>query len=134
MRPPPPPIEGAAKNMNAAGAETKMIVSFRPFPHSPVRLNWHTRITEFAWNNHFCDVQEQGPFDYWHHCHRVHPQENDGVQGTLLQDELEYAFRGGLFGDVANALGGRKQIEKIFAYRQRQVLKIIPHFAMRLKF
>lgn len=134
VRPPAPAPEGAAKNIVAAGAETKMIVSFRPFPRSPIRLNWHARITEFVWNDHFCDVQEAGPFAYWRHCHRVATETRDGVAGTLLQDDVEYAFRGGPLGDLANALMGREALAKTFRYREEQTIRLLPIFAARLRF
>src|SRR5579875_2077398 len=59
----------------AAGAGTRLTVSFRPFPLSPLRLPWHVRIAEFEWNDHFCDEQEDGPFRYWRHCHSVRTEE-----------------------------------------------------------
>ena len=111
-----------------------MILSFRPFPRSPIRLNWHARISEFVWNDHFCDVQEAGPFAYWRHCHRISAETRDGVAGTLLQDDLEYAFRGGPLGDLANALGGREALAKVFRYREEQTIKLLPIFAARLRF
>lgn len=134
MTPAPPPPEGAAKNINAAGAGTKMILSFRPFPKAPFRLNWHARIEEFVWNDHFCDVQDNGPFEYWRHRHSVKAETRGEVSGTLLKDELEYAFRGGPLGGLANAIAGRRQIEAIFAYRQEQALKLLPRFATMVKF
>lgn len=125
---------GAARNVNAAGEGTTMILSFRPFPRAPFRQNWHALIPEFVWNEHFCDVQIAGPFAYWRHCHRVRAEVRDGVAGTVVTDDLTYAFRGGPLGGLANALGGRTAIAKIFAYRQEMTVKLMPMFVTRLKF
>jgi ligand-binding SRPBCC domain-containing protein len=122
------PASAPQYRSSAAGLGTTMILSFRAIPKLPVRLNWHARITEFVWNDHFCDEQDRGPFAYWKHCHRVASQERDGVVGTVVTDELEYAFPGGPLGDVANALGGRAQIDRIFRYRREQTPKLLPKF------
>ncbi|ADV81980.1 SRPBCC family protein [Terriglobus saanensis] len=124
----PASTSGSQYRSSAAGTGTTMILSFRAIPRLPIRLNWHARITEFAWNDHFCDEQDRGPFAYWRHCHRVFSEVRDGVSGTLVRDELEYAFPGGPLGDIANALAGRAQIESIFKYRQEQTCKLMPKF------
>lgn len=123
-----PSPSGVQYRSTAAGTGTTMILSFRAIPKLPIRLNWYARITEFEWNDHFCDEQDRGPFAYWRHCHRVSSALRDGVGGTLIRDELEYAFPGGPLGDVANALGGRAQIRSIFKYRQEQTYKLMPQF------
>lgn len=134
MRAPAPPPEGAAKNVVAAGEGTKLIVSFRPFPRLPLRLNWHIRIAEFLWNDHFCDEQEAGPLAFWRHCHRVKQETRDGVPGTLLSDDVEYVLPAGPLGDLINTLTIRKQFETTFRYREEQTLKLLPIFAARLRF
>ena len=126
----PPPAPDRAYKTSAAGAGTAMIIRFRAIPKFPLRLNWHARITEFAWNDHFCDVQDRGPFAYWKHCHHITAESRDGVAGSLLKDDLEYAFPGGPLGDLANALGGGAQIRSIFAYRQQQTEKLLPKFLL----
>ncbi|MFT4115041.1 MAG: cyclase, partial [Silvibacterium sp.] len=67
---PPPPapsgsFTGSRKRPLSAGAGSKITISFRPLPFSPVRLPWEATIAEFVWNDHFCDVQERGPFASW---------------------------------------------------------------------
>ena len=114
-----------------AGQGTKMTISFRPFPFSPVRVPWDAEITEFEWNNHFCDVQHRGPFAYWKHCHRLKTYEQAGRAGTLLGDHVEYELPGGALGDLANALFVRHQMGHIFRYRQRRTLELLPLMAKR---
>ena len=116
------PADGAFAPSQAAGAGSTMTISFRPVPFSPIRMRWDAQITEFVWNSHFCDVQrERGPFAYWHHCHRVSAQSREGVAGTMVVDDLEYEPPFGPLGELAHTVGLRRQIESIFAYRQRHL-------------
>jgi ligand-binding SRPBCC domain-containing protein len=67
MPPPKPPVGVASEK--AAGVGSTIVTSFRAFPLLPIRARWIARITEFEWNHHFADVQDQGPFQNWHHRH-----------------------------------------------------------------
>ncbi|HEY0784702.1 MAG TPA: SRPBCC family protein [Acidobacteriaceae bacterium] len=109
----------------AAGEGTRMTISFRPLPLSPVRMHWDARIPEFVWDDHFCDEQLQGPFAYWRHCHRVLAETRAGVAGTLVSDDVTYEMKFGPLGEVANLLGGALQMRALFAFRQRQLLKLL---------
>jgi ligand-binding SRPBCC domain-containing protein len=109
----------------AAGAGTRMTLTFRPFPFSPIRLTWDAEIAEFAWNDHFCDIQlRRGPFAYWRHCHRVHDDTRNGVGGTLLVDHLEYELPLAPFSNIAHALVLRRQIQAAFAFRQKRTAEL----------
>ncbi len=55
------------------------------------------------------------------------PRCAETVSGTVVRDEVEYAFPLGPLGDVANALGGRMQIRALFAHRQKMLLKLLGH-------
>lgn len=125
--PPPRPASSSPLPPRAviAGAGTRMTLSFRAFPLSPVRIPWDAEITEFVWNSHFCDTQHRGPFAYWLHCHRLAEETRDGRPGTLLTDHLTYEFPGGPLGDLANTLGGRAQIASIFRYRHRTTEQLL---------
>jgi ligand-binding SRPBCC domain-containing protein len=109
----------------AAGAGTRMTISFRPLPLSPVRMRWDARISSFAWDDHFCDEQVSGPLSYWLHCHRVRPETRDGVSGTSVTDDVTYEMKLGPLGDLANLLGGESQMRAMFRYRQHQLLKLL---------
>lgn len=133
--PPPPrpvPTDPALQFPSiAAGAGTKMTISFRPFPFSPFRVPWDAEITEFAWNDHFCDVQHRGPFAYWKHCHTVRPETRTNeagqpVEGALLRDKLEYEMHLGPLGELGHTLFARRQIASIFAYRQERTAALLP--------
>jgi ligand-binding SRPBCC domain-containing protein len=133
---PPPPRPVAADpalriRSIAAGVGTKMTISFKPFPYSPMRVPWDAEITDFVWNDHFCDVQNRGPFAYWKHCHRVHPETraNEGgelVEGTLLRDAVEYEMHFGALGNFAHTVFARRQMRKIFEFRQKKTAALLP--------
>ncbi len=132
--PPPRPVPSDAAlsfPSIAAGAGTKMTISFRPFPFSPFRVPWDAEITEFEWNDHFCDVQHRGPFAYWKHCHTVRPEtrpnpQGEPIDGTLLRDALEYGMHLGPLGELGHTLFARHQIASIFAYRQKRTAALLP--------
>lgn len=107
-----------------AGAGTRLTLSFRPFPFSPVRLQWQAEIVSFVWNSHFSDTQLRGPFAYWHHIHTVNAESHNGEAGTLLQDEVQYQLPFGRAGGVAQPLIAW-QLGKIFSYRHRRTRELL---------
>lgn len=114
----------------AAGAGTRMTISFRPFPFSPVRIPWDAEIVEFTWNEHFCDVQlARGPFAFWRHCHRLQAETRDGRLGTLLKDEVEYEMRLGALGDLVGRIGAPLQFRSIFSFRHQRTAELLPLMA-----
>jgi ligand-binding SRPBCC domain-containing protein len=108
----------------AAGEGTEMLISFYPVAWVPKRMSWLTRITEFAWNSHFVDVQVRGPFDSFHHRHGIVAETRDGVEGTLVTDEIEYALPFYDLGVVGGAIARRKLV-RMFAYRQERLPQIL---------
>ena len=129
---PPAPPPGSPARLGT-GVGTTMILSFRMIPRLPIRLNWHALIPEFTWNDHFCDTQTAGPFEYWRHCHSVRPDQRDGVEGTTVHDRVEYEFPLGPLGDLANAIAGKAQFRYLFNYRHAQTAKLLPIYAQHLQ-
>jgi ligand-binding SRPBCC domain-containing protein len=129
--PQPEPVPSSSGNDIAAGAGTKLTLSFRPFPYSPIRLPWDAEISEFAWNDHFCDRQlRRGPFAYWKHCHHVQSETRTDntaapIIGTLLQDQVDYELPLGKVGDIANSLFVASQLRSIFAYRHARTIELL---------
>ena len=128
---PPPPRPLAADvalrfQSPAAGANSEMVISFRPVPRLPFRVGWLARITEFEWNDHFCDEQIKGPFTMWRHCHRIVAEDRNGSPGTLIADELQYVAPLGPLGRIANVLFLERQMKATFAYRQERLAEILP--------
>ena len=119
-----------------AGPGTRMTISFRAFPLSPLRLSWDAEITELVWNEHFCDVQHRGPFRAGKHCHYLRPAPRPdwtGTQpapdGTLVSDHVEYDLPLGPFGTLANTLFMRRQLRTIFRIRHQRTRTLLPRFA-----
>lgn len=126
VSPPAPP--GPVSSMLAA-AGSRLTLSFRPIPLSPVRLQWEAEITSFAWNHHFSDTQLRGPFARWHHTHTVTPETRPGesgasIFGTLLQDEVQYQMPFGKLGDLAAPLIA-EQLRRTFDYRHRRTSQLL---------
>jgi ligand-binding SRPBCC domain-containing protein len=125
--PPPPRLANRSLPVRsiAAGAGTRLTMSFRPFPFSPIRLPWEAEITEFIWNDHFCDDQLRGPFAYWHHCHSVRAEIRSDNEGTLLRDQVEYELPFGKLGHLVKHLIIARQLRKTFAYRQARTIELL---------
>ncbi len=115
--PPPSGPQGAVSG--AAGQGSRITLSFRPVPFSPIRLCWLAEIDAFSWNDHFCDYELRGPFAYWRHCHRVAAETREGQAGTRITDEVHYTLPLGPLDPLANAAFMRWQIRVIFAFRQK---------------
>ncbi len=82
----------------------------------PVR--WQSEITEWDPPHYFADEQRRGPYRCWIHQHKF--VESD--EGTLVQDEVEYAVLGG---QMINKLFVRPDIEKIFEYRSSKLQELL---------
>jgi ligand-binding SRPBCC domain-containing protein len=125
--PPPPQPEGAPRFPGiAAGAGTRLTISARPFPLSPVRLPWEALIEDFRWNEGFCDIQLRGPFQSWRHCHSVRFAQNPETQqhGSVIRDEVEFSLRFAAMNPLV--LPG---LSYVFRYRQRRTLELLPRMA-----
>ena len=104
----------------AAGAGSRVEVSFRPIPYVPLRVSWEAHITEFAWYDHFCDEQAQGPFHHFHHRHGFRPEVQQGRIGTLLTDDVHFELPLGAVGRVGS-FAVRSQLARTFAIRQQRL-------------
>ncbi len=82
-----------------------------------VPVRWRTEIAEWQPPHRFVDVQLRGPYTLWHHTHTF--EERDG--GTLCADRVRYRPRGGA---LMNWLFVRRDVERIFQYRQLRMKEI----------
>lgn len=105
------------KAPDSAGTGSLITISFRPVPLLPLRVKWDALITEFRWNEFFCDEQRRGPFKYFRHCHRIRAERN----GTVVSDNVEYELPFGVLGDVANNVLMKRQIRSLFRHRQKML-------------
>lgn len=79
-------------------------------------LRWRTLIREWNPPHSFVDEQIRGPYRQWIHRHTFEPQNG----GTLARDIVHYAVP---FDFIAHPLFVRRDIERIFAYRQQALRK-----------
>jgi ligand-binding SRPBCC domain-containing protein len=128
LQPPPPrpvhPDEARRFRSVAAGEGSEILISFFPMAWIPRRVSWMARITEFAWNSHFIDEQVRGPFTRFRHRHGIVSEVRDGVEGTLVTDEIEYDLPFGVLGHMADSFVRRK-LTQSFAYRQKRLPEIL---------
>jgi ligand-binding SRPBCC domain-containing protein len=113
----PPP--GSAPEGGEAGVGTVIVVSVKLLPPFPVRTEWVARIVEYERGRHFADVQDRGPFRRWEHRHEFEARCQDGRDGTVVRDVLEYEVGLGLLGTVAERLLVGRQMTRTFEHRQR---------------
>ena len=129
--PPPPRPDGTSAYPGvAAGSGTKLLITARAVPLVPLRGKWLASIEEFRWNESFCDIQLQGPFASWKHCHSVHDTASPetGALGTVVRDHVTYA----LPLQPVSRLGfpvSQLSMAALFRYRQMQATRLVSRFA-----
>lgn len=93
------------------------LIDYRIRVHGlPIR--WRTEITEWQPPHHFVDVQLRGPYKLWHHTHTF--EEHNGC--TVCLDHVRYWPRGGA---LVNWLFVRRDVERIFQYRQQRMQELL---------
>lgn len=99
-----------------------MIISYRVKPIAGIPTTWVTEITNVVEKRYFVDEQRVGPYAMWHHQHIIEPHE----KGVMMTDIISYKPPLGFLGSIVNALLIRRQLEEIFAYREKALNKIFP--------
>ena len=82
-------------------------------------IRWKTLITAFEPPYMFVDQQLSGPYSMWHHKHLFKKTSN----GIEIEDHICYAMPFGVLGELVNWLWVKKDLEKIFLYRQNVIKK-----------
>jgi uncharacterized protein (TIGR01777 family) len=77
---------------------------------------WVAEHSDYEQGRQFCDVQTEGPFAHWRHCHRVVAE---GPGRCYLGDDIEYALPFGRLGAVLGGALVRRKLERMFRYRHR---------------
>ena len=80
-------------------------------------LKWRSRITDWDPPYRFVDEQIRGPYRTWVHEHTFTPHQG----GTLVGDYVQYDMLGGW---LADRLLVRRDLRRIFAYRQERLAEI----------
>jgi ligand-binding SRPBCC domain-containing protein len=124
--PPPLAIDRATitEQEPAAGAGSEIVTSFRVISFLPIRTEWTAVITEFEWDHHFADVQKKGPFKSFHHRHELWAEKRNGMNGTVVRDQVDYEAGYGMLGELAQEFFIPSQLERIFTHRQMALEKL----------
>ena len=83
-----------------------------------IPLRWRTLISSWEPPHRFMDEQLRGPYRQWIHEHTF--EERDG--GTLARDVVRYSVFGGA---LVDRLFVRRDVEKIFAYREKRLKELL---------
>ena len=88
-----------------------------------VPIRWRTEIAEWQPPFKFVDQQLKGPYRMWRHAHTFTAA--DG--GTMVEDTVCYRPVGGA---LVHELFVRRDLERIFKYRQQEILAALCDMAM----
>ena len=82
----------------------------------PLRKHWVAVHSDVIPGSSFTDIQEQGPFPFWQHEHRMIPVDADS---SWLEDHVEYKLPLGFPGNALGERIVRRKLERLFRYRHR---------------
>lgn len=128
--------EGAFWRLSPAWEDIEF-VSGDPTPHEgsvlrfrvkqgPLQIEWKARHSNFVPGTEFTDTQEQGPFAYWQHVHKMR---DDANGRSKLEDNVEYRLPLALsFNPLAQRVV-RMKIEQIFEYRHTVLVNDLRYYA-----
>lgn len=86
-----------------------------------IPLRWRTRITGYEPPFHFVDEALKSPYLLWRHRHTFCAL----PEGVLISDRVDYALPFGLFGNAAHRLVVRRQLDRIFDYREKVISQML---------
>ena len=112
-----------------AAAGSDVVVSFR-VPILGFRMQHVAHITGFEMNRSFRDQHSRWPLMDWDHRHEFEAAERGAVSGTIVRDDLRYALGPWFLGTIANAIVVRRQLEKMFQFRQRALDELVAAHAL----
>jgi ligand-binding SRPBCC domain-containing protein len=94
-----------------------------------VPLKWRTVISEYEPPEYFLDEALSSPYVYWRHYHSF----RETPKGTLVSDRVEYDIPYGFAGRLVHAAIVRRQLTRIFEYRQAAIATHLSAHAIELK-
>jgi len=115
----PPWLNFRVLRKNTLRIEQGTEIDYRISVHG-VPMRWRSLICDWQPETQFVDLQLKGPYRLWHHTHLF--EEKDG--GTLMTDIVRYKVPFGVLGQIAAGWLVRRDIEKIFAFRQFKIGEI----------
>ena len=97
-----------------------LIIAYDITPLLGIKTRWLTEITQAQEPIRFVDEQRLGPYRFWHHQHRFRAVEG----GVEVSDEVHYALPWDPISRPANALFVRRNLMRIFLYREHVLTEI----------
>jgi ligand-binding SRPBCC domain-containing protein len=85
-------------------------------------LRWRTRIEVWEPPVRFVDVQLRGPYSRWEHTHTFQAL---GENAVLIGDHVRYVLPLGPLGELAYAVIVKRDVQRIFDYREHAVMKAL---------
>jgi uncharacterized protein (TIGR01777 family) len=86
-----------------------------------IPILWRSEISSWNPPNEFTDIQLKGPYRIWKHTHRFSELGN----GTLMEDRVLYQIPMGYLGKLVAGKYVKKDIFKIFTYRNTKVIDLL---------
>lgn len=86
------------------------------------RQSWVTEIKHIRPGRSFVDEQRIGPYRFWHHYHEVQAEGDT----TMMTDRVHYQLPYGPLGELLHRLVVRRTLERIFAFRRRELDRRFP--------
>jgi len=80
----------------------------------PLWIKWFAHHIEYEKNSMFTDIQRYGPFLFWEHKHRFHP---DGDHAFILEDNLRFRLPFSLISNIVALKSVKKRLNRMFEYR-----------------
>ncbi len=96
------------------------IITYKVTPLFGISVEWVTEITHVVDFDYFVDEQRAGPYNIWHHEHRL-VQDGDHI---IMQDLITYKPPFGILGTFANRLIIRNTLNRIFNFREKTLNSI----------
>lgn len=82
---------------------------------------WIAEIKHIREKKSFVDEQRIGPYAFWYHYHELAETE----KGIRINDRVYYAVPFGIAGRLLHGMFIKRNLERIFAYRQTKLAEIL---------
>jgi ligand-binding SRPBCC domain-containing protein len=98
-----------------------LMIQYRVRPLLGIPATWLTEITGVTEPHYFVDEQRVGPYKIWHHEHFFKQLDGSRVE---IRDLIHYVMPFGFLGGIVHELIVKKDLERIFSYREKIVGEI----------
>ncbi|MEO6871075.1 MAG: SRPBCC family protein [Chthoniobacterales bacterium] len=114
----PPALNFRIKRELPAEVFPGLLIEYTVTPLLGIPLTWLTEIVHVDAPHRFVDEQRVGPYRIWHHEHSFRALSETE---TEMHDLVTYVPPFGPLGAIANWLVIRRQLEKIFDFREQHM-------------